>query len=135
GAGGDQLVAAPELLLALGGPLAVARMQRLVPHDNPQAGDLLLPGAQAGQAGQVGDERVVREVAVLAGPGGPGACGQPLNGVHLLAGARPADGELPAPALLAATRGDVLKELVGEPGPVQADQEPAPERPRQPGDR
>ncbi len=39
------------------------------------------------------------------------------------------------PPPLAAIRGDVLKQLVGEPGPVQPDQHVVPERSRQPGDR
>jgi hypothetical protein len=71
GVGGDQLVAAPELVLPFGGPLAVAGVQRLVTHDDPQPGDLLVSGAEVEQAGQVGDERVVHEVAVLVDPRRP----------------------------------------------------------------
>ena len=87
GVGGDELVAAAGFLLPFGGALAVAGVQRLVPDDDPQAGDLLLLGAQVGQAGQVRDERVIDGFAVLADPASPGGPGQPLDGVHLLIGA------------------------------------------------
>ncbi|MGH3846901.1 MAG: hypothetical protein ACRDS0_36585, partial [Pseudonocardiaceae bacterium] len=43
GVDGDELVAAPELFLPFGGPLAVAGVARLVAHDDPQLGDLLVP--------------------------------------------------------------------------------------------
>ena len=72
GVGGDQLVAAPELLLPVGGPLAVAGAQRLVAHYDPQAGDLRGPTVQVQQPAQVGDERVRHEFAVLVDPGPPG---------------------------------------------------------------
>ncbi len=38
GISGHELIAAPELLFPFGGLLALARVQRLVPPDNPQAG-------------------------------------------------------------------------------------------------
>jgi hypothetical protein len=46
--------------------------------------------------------------------------------VDLSVGARPTDGELPRSAVHAAAGGDVLEQLVGESGPVQADQDLAP---------
>jgi hypothetical protein len=46
GVGGDQLVAAAELFLPFGGPFAVAGVQRLVPDDGPQIGDLVVPRAE-----------------------------------------------------------------------------------------
>src|ERR1022692_2215023 len=84
GAGGDEPVAAAEFLLPLGGALAVAGVQRLVADDDPQAGDLLLPGAQVKQAGQVRHERVLGGFAVLADPAGPGGPGPLLDGGHFL---------------------------------------------------
>ena len=54
---------------------------------DPQAGDLVVPGAEVEQAGHLGDEGVGDEVAVLVDPGRPRAGGQPGDGVHLLVGA------------------------------------------------
>src|SRR3954465_2587981 len=135
GVGGDQLEAAAQPLLPLAGPLAVARMQRLAaPHDS-QPGDLLLPGAQVQQAGQLGDEGVVYDLAGLVDGGRPRLGWQLLDGVQLDLGARPADRELPAPAARATTGGDVLAQLVRDPGAVQPDQQPPPVAARQPGHR
>ncbi len=78
GVDGDQLVAAPELFLPLGGPLAVAGVQRLVTHDDPQVRDLVVPAAEVEQAGQVSDEGIPDEVAVLVDPRGPRVRGQGL---------------------------------------------------------
>src|SRR6185295_761080 len=57
--GDDQLVAAAEGLLPVGGPFAVAGMQRFVADQDPQPGDRLLPGVQVEQAGQLGDVGVL----------------------------------------------------------------------------
>src|ERR1017187_4511286 len=90
GISGDELVAAPWLLLPLSSSLAVAGVQRLVADDDPQAGDLLLPGAQVKQPGQVRGERVLGGFAVLADPARPGCIGQPLDRVPPFSGAGPA---------------------------------------------
>jgi hypothetical protein len=71
---------------------------------------------------------VVQEVAVLADAGLPGGLGHLVDRGEFPVGARPAHGELPGAALDAAAGGDVLQQLVGEPGPVQADEDLAPVR-------
>ena len=75
GVGGDQLVAAAEGLLPVGGPFAVAGVQRLVADEDPQPGDLLLPALEVEQAGQVGDEACLDGLAVLVDRRGPGLVG------------------------------------------------------------
>jgi len=63
GVDGDQRVAAPEVFLPVGGPFAVARVQRFVPDDDPGPGG---PLVQVQQPGQFGDERVGDGFATLA---------------------------------------------------------------------
>ena len=84
---GDQLVAASELALPFGRPLAVAGVARLVARDNPQPGDPVVPTPKVEQTGHLGDEGVGHEVIVLVDPRGPRAGGQARDGVGLGVGA------------------------------------------------
>ena len=80
----DELVATPEPLLSFSGSFAVAGMQRLVTHDDP---DPRSPPVQVQQPAQVGDERVVQDPTVLVDPVVPGLSRDPGDRVHLGVGA------------------------------------------------
>jgi hypothetical protein len=62
-------------------------VQRLVAHQDPQAGDLGLPAAEVEQTGQLGDEGVLGQRAVLLDAQRPRLGRQRLDRIQLNLGA------------------------------------------------